>query len=156
MAKRKYIETPEKLWELFLSYKQHVKNTPIVVKDWVGGMGKEVDREKAIPLSWDGFEIFVMEQGYISYPDLSEYAEGKNESYKDYFPLCRAIKKYCRVDQINGGMVGIFNPSVTQRLTGLAEKIQEDGTKEVTIKVKYERKGNNTDGTTRSTTDSPE
>lgn len=140
MGKNKSIETPERLWELFLAYKDHVKNSPIIVKDWVGGMGKEVDREKAIPLSWDGFELYVMEQGVINYPDLSEYAEGKNESYKDYFPLCRAIKKYCRVDQINGGMVGIYNPSVTQRLTGLVDKVQEDGMKEVTYRVIHEKK----------------
>jgi hypothetical protein len=37
-------------------------------------------------------------------------------------------------------MAGIYNPSITQRLNGLVEKIQEDGNKEVTIKVKYEKK----------------
>jgi hypothetical protein len=39
-----------------------------------------------------------------------------------------------------GGMAGIYNPSITQRLNGLVDKIQEDGNKEVTIKVKYEKK----------------
>jgi hypothetical protein len=37
-------------------------------------------------------------------------------------------------------MAGIYNASITQRLNGLTEKIQEDGSKEVTIKVKYEKK----------------
>jgi hypothetical protein len=37
-------------------------------------------------------------------------------------------------------MVGIYNPSITQRLNGLVDRIQEDGSKDVTIKVKYESK----------------
>ena len=36
MGKHKYIETPEILWEHFLSYKKEVKINPILVKDWVG------------------------------------------------------------------------------------------------------------------------
>jgi hypothetical protein len=32
-------------------------------------------------------------------------------------------------------MVGIYNPSITQRLNGLVDKIQEDGTKKVIIEV---------------------
>jgi hypothetical protein len=122
MGKHKYIETPEKMWELFVEYKNSVKNNPAKVQDYVGKDAEMVYREKELPISWDGFEIYVMENGHISYPDLSEYAEGKNESYKDYFPLCCAIKKYCRVDQINGGMIGIYNPSITQRLNGLTDK----------------------------------
>jgi len=126
MGKLKAISHPELLMDLFKAYKVHVKSNPLIVTDWVGGKGIEVDRKKEQPLSWDGFELYVMEQGHIKYPDLSEYAEGKNESYKEYFPYCRAIKKYCRVDQINGGMAGIYNPSVTQRLNGLVEKSHVD------------------------------
>lgn len=38
-------------------------------------------------------------------------------------------------------MSGIYNPSITQRLNGLVDKVQEDGTKEIVVKVKYDRKG---------------
>ena len=44
-------------------------------------------------------------------------------------------------DQIEGGMAGIYNPSITQRLNNLVEKVQEDGNKNITVKVKYESKG---------------
>jgi hypothetical protein len=54
--------------------------------------------------------------------------------------VCSRIRKNIREDQIAGGMAGIYNASITQRLNGLTEKIQEDGSKEVTIKVKYEKK----------------
>lgn len=36
MGKRKYIETPEILWEHFENYKKWVKNNPIKVQDYVG------------------------------------------------------------------------------------------------------------------------
>jgi hypothetical protein len=37
MAKKKYIETPEKMWELFVDYKKHVKATPINGKEYCRG-----------------------------------------------------------------------------------------------------------------------
>jgi len=36
--------------------------------------------------------------------------------------VCSRIKKSIRKDQIEGGMVGQYNPSITQRLNGLVEK----------------------------------
>ena len=36
MGRTKLIESPERLWELFLQYKKHAKENPIIVKDWVG------------------------------------------------------------------------------------------------------------------------
>jgi hypothetical protein len=40
-----------------------------------------------------------------------------------------------RQDQIEGGMAGVYNPSITQRLNGLKENIEESGSKELIIKV---------------------
>ena len=82
MGKQKYIETPKKLWELFVAYKKEVKENPIIVKDWVGKDSDEVYREKEKPLTMVGFECYVMEHTDITYPDLSVYCEGKEESYK--------------------------------------------------------------------------
>jgi DNA polymerase II small subunit/DNA polymerase delta subunit B len=41
--------------------------------------------------------------------------------YSDYRTVCSHIKKEIRNDQITGGMVGQFNPSITQRLNALKE-----------------------------------
>jgi hypothetical protein len=68
MAKKKYIESPEKMWQLFLEY------------------GVEVSR------------------------------------YGDYVSICTRIRKNIRQDQIEGGMTGIYNTSITQRLNNLTEK----------------------------------
>jgi len=108
------------------------------VQDFVGKDGDEVNRKRERPLTLDGFEDWLFEYGIIN--DLGDYISNKDDRYADYATICHAIKRKCRKDQIEGGMAGIYNPSITQRLNGLTEKIQEDGTKEVTIKVKYEKK----------------
>ena len=121
MGKPKYIETPEQLWQLFLDYKKEVKTNPIIVKDWVGKDSDEVYREKEKPLTMVGFECYVAEHTKITCPDLTEYFEGKNESYKNYFPISSRIKKEIQNDQITGGMVMIYSQSITARLNDLAE-----------------------------------
>ena len=120
MGKHKYIETPEKMWELFCEYRKEKKANPILVQDFVGKDGFEVDRKKERPLTMEGFEVWCFENDIIS--DLSDYFENKQERYKEYVPICRTIRKTIRNDQIEGGMSGIYNPSITQRLNGLTDK----------------------------------
>lgn len=137
----KNIETPEKMWEYFEKYCQQLKGNPIKVQDYVGKDGMKVDRERERPLTLEGFENYCWEYGIIS--DLSDYFENKDKRYSDYVPICRAIKKTIRNDQIEGGMVGIYNPSITQRLNNLVEKTDTNTTGDITITVKYD-KGDNT------------
>ena len=122
----KYIETPERMLELFLAYKQKVKSNPIIVTDWVGGMAKEVQREKERPLTLEGFSVYCFEEGIIK--SVHDYFSNKNNEYADYSNICSRIKEIIRVDQIDGGMAGIYNPSITQRLNGLVEKQQNEVT----------------------------
>ena len=140
MGKRKYIATP-KMWEYFESYKAAVKAEPFIVKDWVGKDGFKVDREKEKPLTMEGFQNYLDDQDIIT--DVTDYFENKDNRYADYVRICSRIRRKIKQDQIEGGMAGIYNPSITQRLNGLTEKIQEDGNKEITIKVKYEKKQQN-------------
>lgn len=121
----KQFSGPLEMWSLFCDYRKDAKSDPFLIKDWVGKDGDQVHREKEKPLTMEGFELFSMEQGYNNSADLSEYFECKNESYKEFFPICRAIKKSIRQDQILGGMAQIYSPSITQRLNGLVEKSEQ-------------------------------
>jgi len=121
MAKHKYIESPEKMWELFEGYKKDSKENPLLEHDFVGKDGDSVYRKKERCLSMEGFECYVLDHTELTYPDLTNYFEGK-DSYKDFLPICSRIKREIRRDQIEGGMAGIYNPSITQRLNGLTEK----------------------------------
>lgn len=120
MPKKKYIESPEKMWDYFLQYKQYVKDNPIIVKDWVGKDATDVYREKERPLTIDGFECWCYDNEIIS--DLSQYFANTEQRYAEYQTICSRIRKAVRADQIEGGMAGIYNPSITQRLNGLVEK----------------------------------
>lgn len=115
----KNIETPEIMWALFGKYCDQVKSDAFTVTDWVGGQGKEVDRKKEKPLTLEGFENYCFRLGVIN--DLGDYFSNKDERYGDYATICARIRKVIRQDQIEGGMAGIYNPSITQRLNNLVD-----------------------------------
>jgi DNA-packaging protein gp3 len=125
----KYIETPEKMWELFLEYKAEIKANPIKVTDWVGGIAKQVEREKERPLTFVGFENYVDNIGAIG--GLDQYFTNKDGKYDDYSDICMRIKRNIQQDQIEGGMACIYNPSITQRLNGLTEKVEQENKGEI-------------------------
>jgi hypothetical protein len=119
MGKNKYIETPEKMWEYFEAYRKEVKDNPRF-KNELDKFGNIVPIPLERPLSIDGFECWCHEKGIIS--DLSNYFANSNNNYDNYSTICYAIRKAVRNDQIDGGMVGQYNASITQRLNGLVEK----------------------------------
>lgn len=115
----KLIPTPELMMQYFIEYKIKVKKTPILVKDWVGKDADMVMREKERPLTMFGFENYLDDAGIIT--DVTDYFENKDGRYSDFIRICSRIRREIKEDQISGGMAGIYNPSITQRLNGLAE-----------------------------------
>ena len=122
MGKKKYIETPQKLWELFVAYKKEVKENPIIVKDWVGKDSEQVYREKEKPLTMVGFQCYICEHTEINYPDISHYLENKDNRYADFVHISSRIKDEIKNDQITGGMTMIYSQNLTARLNGLIDK----------------------------------
>lgn len=130
----KYIETPEKLWELFEAYKKETDSNPILVHDFVGKDGSSVHREKQRPYSMAGFEVYCFKKGLT----VEHYFRNTNDSYTDYCGICSYIKMEIRQNQIEGGMCGIYNASITQRLNGLTDKQEvstPDKVTELTVNV---------------------
>ena len=133
----KNIESPEKLKEYFSKYQEETKKNPFIVKDWVGKDATDVFREKERPLTIDGFECWLSDNGVLE--DLGDYLKNKDNRYSDFAPICSYIKKKTRKDQIEGGMAGIYNPSITQRLNNLVEKTEDvtpQQPKKLVIKIK--------------------
>jgi len=118
----KYIETPEILWEMFEAYCKYAKSNPYIVTDWVGGQGMKVNRKKERPLTMEGFNLFCYDKIKL----IKDYFANTGGNYSEYSLICTRIKEAIREDQIGGGMAGIYNPSITQRLNGLVEKVQND------------------------------
>lgn len=115
----KYIETPEKMWEYFQEYKKETKSNPIKQHDFIGGKDlHEVHREKERPLTFEGFKNYC----YEVVGCVEQYFVNQDKLYNDYISVCSRIKQIIRQDQIEGGMAGIYNPSITQRLNNLTDK----------------------------------
>lgn len=124
MSKNKYIESPEKLIELFADYCKYTKDNPIKKQDFVGKDADEVQRKLEKPLSWVGFECYLYDQGIIG--DLSSYEQNRDESYTNYLPIITRIKKYINHDQFTGATVGIYQQNIIARSLGLVEKTNSE------------------------------
>jgi hypothetical protein len=128
MGIKKYIETPEKLLELFIEYKVQVKSNPRLKHVFVGKEGHSTYEELERPLTMEGFENYVCDKGLNT--ELSHYFSNKDGRYSDYVAVCSRIRQNIRQDQIEGGMVGQYNASITQRLNGLKDQSEIELKKE--------------------------
>jgi len=120
----KYIETPERMWELFQDYKKSVKENPRHVYEYHGKDGEEKKKPLERPLTMEGFENYC----YEVVGCVHQYFDNQGELYTDYMTICTRIRKAIRQDQIEGGMVGQYNPSITQRLNNLKEQTENTNT----------------------------
>ncbi len=134
MGKNKYIESPEKLAELFNQYSEEVKAHPRLKQDFVGKDAEEVQRKLERPLSWIGFEVWLYKNGIIG--DLDDYEKNTNDSYSDYQPIIRTIKKIIEDDQFEGASVGVYQQNIIARKLGLVEKREETQTVIKVVKPK--------------------
>ena len=128
------LDSPEQLYELFIRYKEDVKANPRIKSVFGGKEFEERAEPLERPLTMEGFEIFCWNE----VGEVEDYFYNRDKRYNEYSAICSHIKKEIRRDQIEGGMVGQYNPSITQRLNGLTEKIQQ----EQTNIVKFDFNGN--------------
>lgn len=136
--KKKYIATPEKMWELFCLYRNKIKSEPITIIEQKKGTlilpkgltaqefkefsASIIELPKQRPLTLEGFENYCADEDIIA--DLSQYFANTEKRYTNYQSICKRIRRVIRQDQIEGGMSGIYNPSITQRLNALVEKTE--------------------------------
>jgi hypothetical protein len=129
MGKRKYIETPEKMWELFVAYRDEVKGSPRRKVEYVGRNGERVETPIERPLSMDGFFCF----GYDNKITLHHYFDNPEGAYDDYRGITTRIRQSVRAEQIDGAMVNAYNSNLTARLNGLTDKREVDARIETPI-----------------------
>jgi len=114
----KLIETPEKLMQMFEEYKTYVANNPRTKYVLSQKTAEMIAEPLRVPLTIEGFEVWA----FKDYSDVHHYFDNTDGRYSDYRTVCSHIKKEIRRDQIEGGMVGQYNPSITQRLNALKEQ----------------------------------
>jgi len=115
MGKKKYIETPEKLYEIFESYiedcKSRIRRIP---KATVKGV---VYEDHIPPLTIDGFKTYCNKNGN----DINRYWYNIDNGHSEYVSIVTRIKEEIRNDQIEGAIVGQYNNNIVARLNGLKE-----------------------------------
>lgn len=120
MHPTRIFKKPEELQKAWGGYKEHLKSE---AKKWlkvqyVGKEGERVTDAQKVPYTMEGFEIYCIDNyGYVE-----QYFKNKEGLYDDFVPICSRIKQEIRNDQITGGLLGFYNPSITQRLNGLTDK----------------------------------
>ena len=128
-------KTPEDLEKAFNEYKEDLTKQS---KEWlkvqyVGKEGEKKEDGQKIPMTLEGFERFTRN----NYGEVGQYFDNKDKYYNDFVAICRAIRREIRENQIIGGLLGFYNPSITQRLNGLTDKqeVKNNDDKEMTITI---------------------
>lgn len=119
MHPTRIFKTPEEMFEAWTNYKASLKER---AKDWpkvqyVGKDGKKVTDYPKMPLTMSGFEVFC----YDNYGCVNHYFDNKDGYYEDFGTICSRIKQEIKDDQVTGGLLNMYNASITQRLNGLKE-----------------------------------
>jgi hypothetical protein len=120
IGRPRILNSPEELYELFERYKREVKANPRIKSVFGGKEFEERAEPLERPLTLEGFELFCYEQVGV----VEQYFKNADKRYDEYIPVCTRIRKAIRQDQIEGGMCGQYNPSITQRLNGLTERVE--------------------------------
>lgn len=116
------MESPEKMLEAFEAYRVKVSENPIKKMVFVGKDGDTKWEHRDRPLTYEGFLNYCSD----NHGDVHHYFENTDKRYNDYREVCSRIRREIKQNQIEGGMAGIFNNSITQRLNGLVDKVQTD------------------------------
>ena len=132
MHPTRIFKSPHELELAWKAYKDHLteESSKWLKIQYVGKEGQRMTDEMKLPYTMDGFEVFC----YNNYGTVEQYFKNKDGYYTDFVPICSHIKKEIRENQITGGMLGIYNPSITQRLNNLVEKV-EDVTPQAPMKL---------------------
>ena len=115
----KHIPTPEAMWELFEGYRSWCKSTPRYSYSLSTKTGEATAIPLERPLTQVGFRTYAADKEC----SVQDYFANTDGRYSAYTTICTCIEEAIRQDQIEGGMAGQYNPSITQRLNNLTERV---------------------------------
>lgn len=121
----KKITDPNVFWEWFMKYVEFQLNNPIKKHTFVGKDGHPDYVLIERPITFEGFSLFLEEQGTMSCSSAYDYYNNYRGAYDIFSPICKRIKGYIRTKQIEMGLAGVYNASITQRLNGLVDKVEQ-------------------------------
>jgi hypothetical protein len=125
-------KTPDELLKAWRKYKLTLVDQ---AGEWlnvqyVGKDGERVTDGLKVPMTFEGFKRYCYENKIGT---VEQYFTNQDDDYSEFLGICTRIKEEIRENQIIGGMLGVYNASITQRLNGLADKQQHEITAEPRI-----------------------
>lgn len=122
MHPTRIFKSPEELEKVWEEFKLDIENQS---KEWkkvffVGKDGRREEEPQKVPYTLEGFKRFCRKD----HGEVEQYFGNQDDLYIDFIGICSRIREEIKENQIIGGMLGHYNPSITQRLNGLADKHQ--------------------------------
>jgi len=131
MHPTRIFKTVDELSTAWDGYKEDLKeqNKEWLNVQYVGRNGEKRTDPLKVPMTLVGFKRYCRN----NHGEVGQYFDNKDEDYNDFVAICRAIREEIRECQIIGGMLGVYNPSITQRLNGLTDKSETKTTASIKL-----------------------
>jgi len=126
---KKYIQEPERLWELFEEYRKELKDNPRIKVEYVGREGDKVETPMQRPLTIEGFKNYCANKEC----DINGYWYNVDNKYPEYLSITSHIKNEIRQDQIEGGLLGAYNSNLTARINGIKDHTESVSNHNITL-----------------------
>lgn len=114
----KLFESPELLMEAVEEYLTYVDESPWMNKEAIKGgefAGQIISIPTARPYTLTGLCLYLN-------CDTSYFRKFKTTCSEDFFTVITRIEEIILTQQIEGALVGAFNPNLTARINGITEK----------------------------------
>jgi hypothetical protein len=125
----KYIQTPEKLWELFETYKTITLKDKITLPQSHVKLGV-VYLDYYPPLTEQDFERWLANEGVISV--IRDYFTNRDNRYDDYVTIISRIKNEIYAHNFKYASIGAFKENLIARQLGLTDSQKMDLKAEIT------------------------
>jgi len=124
MHPKRTFETPKDLENAWDKFKEDVlkQSNEWLKVQYVGKDGEKKQDGQKVPLTLEGFKRFCR----VNYGEVQHYFDNTLDYYTDFCVICSQVREEIRENQVIGGMLGFFNPSITQRLNSLVDKQQTE------------------------------
>lgn len=127
--------TPEDLLMLWNKYKAWNNANP-VIEEVVTVKGDIVHKKTPSPLLRQGFESWVFNK--IGF-GIGHYLEVR-QGYEQFLEVVTHIRNEWQDNNVKYTLAGVYKaPNLVARINGFKENVEETGSKEVTIKVSYDK-----------------
>lgn len=129
LRKPKYIETPERLYQLWQEYRQWCEQNPYARNDFRGSDAREVFLYTPRPHTLAGFQAYLSERSIIT--DLGNYFYDTSGAYDSYVGIVKQIKAESKGHVLDGALAGVFKENLTGRYLGIPQVVEQKITHEL-------------------------